>query len=171
VLLCPLGLCNVEVRRPLWPTYQTHDTYFVVAHFHYVLVAGSVNAIFAGLYYWFPKMTGRMMSESLGKLSFWLTFVGFNVTFLVQHSLGLSGMPRRISHYPADSDWGFLNLVSTVGSMVLASVYSSPFTTSCVASGTGDGPAMTRGRRTPSNGSPLPRHRRTTSTSSRGFDQ
>ena len=67
------------------------DTYFVVAHFHYVLVAGAVNAIFAGLYYWFPKITGRMMSEALGKLSFWLTFVGFNATFLVQHSIGPRG--------------------------------------------------------------------------------
>src|SRR6267378_5017545 len=71
------------------------DTYFVVAHFHYVLVAGAVNAIFAGLYYWYPKVTGRMMSDSLGKVSFWLTFVGFNATFLVQHSIGLEGMPRR----------------------------------------------------------------------------
>ena len=71
--------------------WYLHDTYFVVAHFHYVLFGGSVFAIFAGLYYWFPKMTGRMMSEALGKLSFWLMFVGFNVTFLVQHSAGLVG--------------------------------------------------------------------------------
>jgi cytochrome c oxidase subunit 1 len=101
-------------------TWQTHDTYFVVAHFHYVLVAGSVNAIFAALYYWFPKITGRMMSDTLGKLSFWLTFIGFNVTFLVQHSLGLSGMPRRVSHYPADQGWGLMNLISTCGAIVLA---------------------------------------------------
>jgi cytochrome c oxidase subunit I len=100
--------------------WQVTDTYFVVAHFHYVLVAGSVNAIFAALYYWFPKMTGRMMSEGLGKLSFWLTFVGFNATFLVQHSLGLSGMPRRVSHYPADAGWDLLNLISTIGSLILA---------------------------------------------------
>jgi cytochrome c oxidase subunit I len=99
--------------------WQTHDTYFVVAHFHYVLVAGSVNAIFAALYYWFPKITGRMMSEALGKLSFWLTFVGFNATFLVQHSLGLSGMPRRVSHYPAGMGWDVFNLISTAGSLVL----------------------------------------------------
>jgi cytochrome c oxidase subunit 1 len=100
-------------------TWQTHDTYFVVAHFHYVLVAGSVNAIFAGLYYWYPKMTGRMMSETLGKLSFWLTFIGFNTTFLVQHSLGLSGMPRRVSHYPAGQGWDLMNLISTVGAVLL----------------------------------------------------
>ena len=100
--------------------WQLHDTYFVVAHFHYVLVAGAVNAIIAGLYYWFPKMTGRMMSESLGKVSFWLTFIGFNVTFLVQHSLGLSGMPRRIYEYAAANDWGTYNLISTIGSFILA---------------------------------------------------
>jgi cytochrome c oxidase subunit I len=100
--------------------WQVTDTYFVVAHFHYVLVAGSVNAIFAALYYWFPKMTGRMMSEGLGKLSFWLTFVGFNATFLVQHSLGLSGMPRRVSHYPANAGWDVFNLISTIGSLILA---------------------------------------------------
>jgi len=96
------------------------DTYFVVAHFHYVLVAGAVNAIFAGLYYWFPKITGRMMSETLGKLSFWLTFVGFNATFLVQHSIGLEGMPRRVYEYPDVADLHVLNLISTIGSFILA---------------------------------------------------
>jgi cytochrome c oxidase subunit I len=99
--------------------WQLTDTYFVVAHFHYVLVAGAVNAILAGLYYWFPKITGRMMSESLGKLSFWLTFVGFNATFLVQHSLGLDGMVRRIYEYGDVGDWGTLNLISTIGSFIL----------------------------------------------------
>ena len=100
--------------------WQLTDTYFVVAHFHYVLVAGAVNAIFAGLYYWFPKMTGRMLSEGLGKLSFWLTFVGFNVTFLVQHSLGLEGMPRRIYEYADTGNLHALNLISTVGAFILA---------------------------------------------------
>jgi cytochrome c oxidase subunit I len=99
--------------------WQVHDTYFVVAHFHYVLVAGAVNAILAGIYYWFPKITGRMLSEGLGKLSFWLTFIGFNVTFFVQHSLGLEGMPRRIYEYQDVSDWATLNLISTIGSFVL----------------------------------------------------
>ena len=85
-----------------------------------MLVAGAVNAIFAALYYWFPKITGRMLSEGLGKLSFWLTFVGFNVTFLVQHSLGLSGMPRRIYEYPGGHGWTLYNQISTVGSFILA---------------------------------------------------
>ena len=79
--------------------WQLTDTYFVVAHMHYVLFGGSVFGIFAGLYYWFPKMSGRLMSEALGKTSFWLMFIGFNTTFLVQHSAGLSGMPRRIYDY------------------------------------------------------------------------
>ena len=86
--------------------WQLHDTYFVVAHLHYVLFGGSVFGIFAGLYYWFPKMSGRMLSEPLGKLSFWTMFVGFNLTFLVQHSMGLSGMPRRIYDYSDEPERG-----------------------------------------------------------------
>jgi cytochrome c oxidase subunit 1 len=109
--------------------WQLHDTYFVVAHLHYVLFGGSVFGIFAGLYYWFPKMSGRMLSEGLGKLSFWVMFVGFNLTFLVQHSAGLSGMPRRIYDYPSDAGWWGYNLASTIGSFmlgigVLISVYN-----------------------------------------------
>jgi cytochrome c oxidase subunit 1 len=96
-----------------------NDTYFVVAHFHYVLFGGSVFGIFGGLYYWFPKMSGRMLSEGLGKLSFWLMFVGFNMTFLIQHSLGLEGMPRRVYRYPDYSNWPDLNLISTIGSFIL----------------------------------------------------
>jgi len=98
---------------------QVHDSYFVVAHFHFVLVAGAVSAAMAALYYWFPKMTGRMLGERLGKLSFWLQFVGFLGTFLIQHSLGLSGMPRRIYMYASDAGWGTENLISTVGAYVL----------------------------------------------------
>jgi cytochrome c oxidase subunit 1 len=95
------------------------DTYFVVAHFHYVLFGGSVFGLFGGLYYWFPKMSGRMMSESLGKLSFWTMFVGFNTTFLVQHSAGLSGMPRRIYDYDDSLGVGTYNLISTIGAFIL----------------------------------------------------
>ncbi len=99
--------------------WQLHDSYFVVAHLHYVLFGGSVFGIFAGLYYWFPKMSGRMLSEGLGKLSFWVMFVGFNLTFLVQHSAGLSGMPRRIYDYPEGAGWWGYNLASTIGSFLL----------------------------------------------------
>src|SRR5215218_4226275 len=100
--------------------WQLHDTYFVVAHLHYVLFGGSVFGIFAGLYYWFPKMSGRMLSEALGKLSFWLMFIGFNMTFLVQHSAGLKGMPRRIYDYDKALGVGVYNLISSIGAFILA---------------------------------------------------
>jgi heme/copper-type cytochrome/quinol oxidase subunit 1 len=100
--------------------WQLTDTYFVVAHFHYVLMGGAVFSIFSGLYYWFPKMTGRMMSERLGKISFWIMFVGFNLTFFVQHALGLSGMPRRIYTYGPGLGWTAYNQISSIGSLILA---------------------------------------------------
>jgi cytochrome c oxidase subunit I len=100
--------------------WQLTDTYFVVAHLHYVLVGGAVFAIFAGIYYWFPKITGRMLSEGLGKLSFWLILIGFHVTFLIQHSLGLDGMPRRVYEYPDVGHLELYNLISTIGSFILA---------------------------------------------------
>jgi cytochrome c oxidase subunit I len=99
--------------------WQLNDTYFVVAHFHYVLMGGAVFTIFSGLYYWFPKMTGRMLGERLGKTSFWIMFIGFNLTFFVQHALGLSGMPRRIYTYQPGLGWSTYNLISTIGSFVL----------------------------------------------------
>jgi len=99
---------------------QQHDSYFVVAHFHYVLIGGAVFALFAGLYYWFPKLTGKLMNEKLGKLNFWLMFVGFNITFFPMHFLGLMGMPRRIYTYDAALGLDFWNSVSTVGAYVLA---------------------------------------------------
>ena len=99
--------------------WQLTNTYFVVAHFHYVLMGGSVFTVFAGIYYWFPKMTGRMLNETLGKTSFWLMFIGFNVTFFVQHALGLSGMPRRIYTYSPGLGWSTYNLISTIGSFIL----------------------------------------------------
>jgi cytochrome c oxidase subunit I len=99
--------------------WQLTDTYFVVAHMHYVLVGGAVFAAFAGIYYWFPKITGRMLSEGLGKLSFWLILVGFHVTFLIQHSIGLDGMPRRVYEYPDVGHLELYNMISTVGSFIL----------------------------------------------------
>jgi cytochrome c oxidase subunit I len=99
--------------------WQLHDTYFVVAHFHYVLFGGGVFGLFGGLYYWFPKMTGKLMSEPIGKLSFWLMFIGFNATFLPQHSAGLSGMPRRIYDYSDQLDVSIYNLISTIGAFIL----------------------------------------------------
>ena len=96
---------------------HVQDTYFVVAHLHYVLFGGSVMAIYAGVYFWYPKITGRMYSERLGKLHFWMTFIGFNITFLPQHVLGLQGMPRRVADY--SPEFMLWNLVSTLGSFLL----------------------------------------------------
>jgi cytochrome c oxidase subunit I len=107
--------------------WQLNDTYFLVAHLHYVLMGGAGFTVFAGIYYWFPKITGRMLNEALGKASFWLIFIGFNVTFLVQHAAGLDGMPRRVYTYLDTTDLAAnapsvsaFNLVSTIGSYVLA---------------------------------------------------
>jgi len=99
--------------------WQLNDTYFVVAHFHYVLMGGAVFTVFAGLYYWYPKITGRLLNERLGKASFWVMFIGFNATFFVQHALGLSGMPRRIYTYQPGLGWSTYNLISTIGSYIL----------------------------------------------------
>ena len=95
--------------------WQVTDSYFVVAHFHYVLVGSLVFTIFGAIYYWFPKVTGRLLSERLGRWHFWLFVVGFNVTFLPMHWLGMIGMPRRIYTYPADRGWDFWNFVASLG--------------------------------------------------------
>lgn len=100
--------------------WQLTDTYFVVAHFHYVLFGGTFFAIMAGFYYWFPKVTGRLLSERLGRLHFWLLLIGFNLTFFIQHLLGLMGMPRRVYTYPDLPGWGLFNLISTVGALIMA---------------------------------------------------
>ena len=113
------GLSGIMHASPPVDLQQT-DTYFVVAHFHYVLIGGSLFGIFAGVYYWWPKFTGRFLDERLGKLNFWALFVAFNVTFFPQHYLGAVGMPRRIYTYAAGTGWTFWNLVSTVGAFGIA---------------------------------------------------
>jgi cytochrome c oxidase subunit 1 len=100
--------------------WQVHDTFFVVAHFHYVLIGGAVFPLFGAIYYWYPKITGRLMDERLGRLHFWLFFVGFNMTFFPMHQLGLAGMPRRIADYASDAGWNDLNLLATVGGFMIA---------------------------------------------------
>ncbi|MBZ9819382.1 cytochrome c oxidase subunit I [Mesorhizobium sp. CA4] len=97
---------------------QVHDTYFVVAHFHYVLIGGTVFPLVAAVYYWFPKVTGRLMDERLGKWQFFLAFTGFNITFFPMHLLGLHGMPRRVYTYPAETGWGGLNLLASAGALL-----------------------------------------------------
>ena len=100
--------------------YQVQDTYFVVAHLHYVLFGGSVFGIFSGLYYWWPKVTGWLLNEKIGKLHFWLMLLGFNITFFPMHILGLEGMPRRIFDYSPTRGWGPMNLLATIGAFLIA---------------------------------------------------
>jgi cytochrome c oxidase subunit 1 len=99
--------------------YQLHDSYYVVAHFHYVLVGGSLFGLLAGTYYWFPKITGRMYDERLGKWHFWLMLIGFNLAFLPQHMLGLMGMPRRVYTYEQGGLFEAYNVISTVGAFLM----------------------------------------------------
>jgi cytochrome c oxidase subunit I+III len=113
------GLTGVMVASvPL--DLQLHDTFFVVAHLHYVLIGGAVFPLLGAIFLWFPKITGRMMNERAGHISFWLTFVGFNITFFPMHKLGMTGMTRRIYTYLPETGWGTLNLVSSLGAGVLA---------------------------------------------------
>ncbi|MEW4528330.1 cytochrome c oxidase subunit I [Maioricimonas sp. JC845] len=100
--------------------FQAHDTYFVVGHLHYVLVGGTIFPIVAGAYYYFPLITGKKLSDRLGRIAFWLLLIGFNITFLPMHWTGLTGMPRRVFTYPANAGYDLLNMVSTVGAFLLA---------------------------------------------------
>jgi cytochrome c oxidase subunit 1 len=112
------GLSGVSHASPPADLQQT-DTYYVVAHFHYVLFGGTIFGLFAGMYYWWPKMTGRLLSERLGLAHFWLMFIGMNLTFFPMHFIGLLGMPRRVYTYSADLGLADLNLVSTIGAFLI----------------------------------------------------
>jgi cytochrome c oxidase subunit I+III len=113
------GLTGVMVAVAPF-NFQSHDTFFIVAHLHYVLIGGALFPILAGCYYYYPLVTGKMLSDKLGKIAFWLAFVGFNVAFLPMHWTGLRGMPRRVFTYPAGIGFDNLNLVSTIGAFILA---------------------------------------------------
>lgn len=113
------GITGVMVAAvPL--DWQLHDTYFVVAHFHYVLIGGAVFPLLGAIYYWFPKLTGKMMNERMGQWNFWLTFIGFNLTFFPMHLTGMYGMARRVYTYLPGMGWDTLNFVSSIGSFVIA---------------------------------------------------
>ena len=116
------GLSGIMHAVPPADLQQT-DTYFVVAHLHYVLFGGSVLALLGGAYYWFPKMFGRMLGDGLGKVHFWLTFIGMNLTFFPMHFLGLNGMPRRVYTYPEGLGFEFWNRIETIGSLVLGASF------------------------------------------------
>jgi cytochrome c oxidase subunit 1 len=112
------GMTGVMLSVPP-ADYQYHDSYFVVAHFHYVIIGGVAFGLFAGAYYWWPKMFGRLLNETIGKISFWLFFFGFHFTFFPQHFLGLMGMPRRVFTYNDGLGFDWLNQISTVGAMLM----------------------------------------------------
>jgi cytochrome c oxidase subunit I len=117
------GLSGVMVASVPIDT-QVHDTYFVVAHFHYVLIGGAVFPLVGTVYYWYPKITGRMLSDRLGHWNFWLAFIGFNVAFFPMHILGLMGMPRRVYTYTPEMGWEGLNLLSSAGAFVFATSFA-----------------------------------------------
>ncbi len=112
------GLTGVMVALAPFD-WQAHDTYFIVAHLHYVLIGGMLFPVFAGLYYYYPLIDGKHMSDKVGRFAFWMMFCGFNITFLPMHLAGLRGMPRRVYTYPADIGWDWFNLISTMGAVVL----------------------------------------------------
>lgn len=117
------GITGVMCAAPPFD-WQVHDSHFVTAHFHYVLIGGSVFPLVGMLYYWFPKMTGRLLDEKLGRWSFWLAFVGFNVAFFTMHYTGLRGMPRRVHTYMADFGWGTPMMITWVGALTLGAGFA-----------------------------------------------
>ena len=119
------GITGIILSSPAMD-WHVHDSYFVVAHFHYVVFGTVVFAMYAGFFFWWPKWTGRMLDERLGKIQFWLTFIGFHTTFLVQHWLGVMGMPRRYPDYMPEDGFTILNQVSTVGAVILT-ISTLPF--------------------------------------------
>lgn len=113
------GLTGIPLALPAFDV-NVHDSQFVVGHFHYVLGMAMTLGAFSGIYYWYPKLTGRMYPENLGKLSFWLVLVGSNIFYFVQMAVGIDGMPRRYADYPADAGWATMNMIQTVGAVILA---------------------------------------------------
>lgn len=140
---------------------QFHDTYFVVAHFHYVIIGGTVFGMIAGFYYWWPKMFGTVLNEKLGKWNFWLFFFGFHLTFFPQHFLGLNGMPRRVYTFEANKGLETGNLVSTIGTFLMTIALLILLYNVAKSIRKGSLPAETPGTGAPWSGRSLPRHRHT----------
>ena len=163
------GLTGVILASPPLD-FHVSDSYFVVAHFHYVVFGTVVFAMFAGFYFWWPKMTGRMLDERLGKIHFWLLFIGFHTTFLVQHWLGVEGMPRRYADYLPEDGFTMLNQVSTVGAFLLgASTLPFLYNVWIIPQRARWSRSTTRGAGAArSSGRPAARRRATTSSPSRG---
>jgi cytochrome c oxidase subunit 1 len=111
------GLTGIMLASAPW-NFQLTDSYFVVGHFHFVLIGGTLFGTFAGLHYWYPKVTGRMLSERLARWQFWLLYIGFIVTFVPMHISGVLGMPRRIYTYDADRGWDIWNQITTIGALI-----------------------------------------------------
>jgi cytochrome c oxidase subunit 1 len=125
------GITGVMLSAPA-VDFHLQDTYFVVGHLHYVFFGGSVFGVFAATYFWFPKITGRRLNERLGKVHFWIHFIGFNLAFFPMHPLGITGMPRRVSDYSPDAGWTLWNLASTAGAFMIA-ISVLPFLINVVA--------------------------------------
>ncbi len=160
------GLTGVMMASPAIDFHIT-DSYFIVAHFHYTVFGTVVFAMFAGYYFWWPKLTGRMLDERLGRLHFWMLFIGFHTTFLVQHLLGMQGMPRRYADYlPEEGFTG--NLISTLGGVPRGLDPPVPVQrVEDVAHGADGQPTTPGATAPPSSGPPPARRRGTTSTASR----
>src|SRR5258706_10613206 len=116
----PIGGANRAAPAVVPFDYPATDSYFVVSHLHYVLFGGTIFGIFAGIFYWFPKMTGKLLNERLGQIQFWLMLIGVNLTFFPMHILGILGMPRRIYTYPGNLGWNEMNLLATIGAFTIA---------------------------------------------------
>ena len=163
------GLTGVILASPPLD-FHVSDTYFVVAHFHYVVFGTVVFAMFAGFYFWWPKWTGKMLNERLGKIHFWLLFIGFHTTFLIQHWLGVVGMPRRYATYLPEDGFTWMNQLSTIGACILARLDAAVLPERLhhgPQRAEGDGERPVGLRRARSSGRPPARRRATTSRRSR----
>ena len=138
---------------------QIHDTFFIVAHFHYVLIGGAVFPLFGALYYWMPKITGRMLNEAAGKWHFWLFFIGFNMTFFPMHVLGLRGMPRRVYTYSSSMHWASLNMLASLGAVFMTAAVLIFIANFFWHQKKGELPEIIRGARQRWNGPPVLRLR------------